>query len=509
VLAEAYRSTLATGERDQAAFAVPTDVAVSEDLSALVPVLRAAPLERYRSIPGVEAVHPVSRLTASAGPSASVSGVTVLGVEPQALADMPLWRDDWGTSRRSLVETIRREGSVTPRGPALERAELALTVGPALVSYRAVVQEPEGSYRTFELGSADARRSTILRARLPQTAVGGRLVRLVLVPPRILERGSDGGVALRGRTTLQVRGVSLDDWIGRGGVQATGDGSTGALTLTYTITPQRTALVRPRQPTDAEPPRVAVTPALAELAGGVGGTVPLVIGDEPVEVAVGAVVDRLPGTTGDAVVADLDALRTAVDASAPGAAPVNELWLDTADGDEDAVETVLSRRPFSALDKTSRAALEEDASRDPLGHGTLLALAAAALTALVLAVWGLVLAIRSDLRDDRGDLVDLESQGATTSLLRRVVVARAGVVAAIGVVAGIVAGTLLAVLVTRVVSVTARAQRPEPPLATTMDPVILALGAAAFAVAAACLVLLATRRAFADPRGPGRIGAEE
>jgi hypothetical protein len=62
--------------------------------------------------------------------------------------------------------------------------------------------------------------------------------------------------------------------------------------------------------------------------------------------------------------------------------------------------------------------------------------------------------------------------------------------------------------VTRVVSVTARAQRPEPPLATTMDPVILALGAAAFAVAAACLVLLATRRAFADPRGPGRIGAE-
>jgi hypothetical protein len=278
--------------------------------------------------------------------------------------------------------------------------------------------------------------------------------------------------------------------------------------LTYTITPQRTALVRPRQPTDAEPPRVAVTPALAELAGGVGGTVPLVIGDEPVEVAVGAVVDRLPGTTGDAVVADLDALRTAVDASAPGAAPVNELWLDTADGDEDAVETVLSRRPFSALDKTSRAALEEDASRDPLGHGTLLALAAAALTALVLAVWGLVLAIRSDLRDDRGDLVDLESQGATTSLLRRVVVARAGVVAAIGVVAGIVAGTLLAVLVTRVVSVTARAQRPEPPLATTMDPVILALGAAAFAVAAACLVLLATRRAFADPRGPGRIGAE-
>jgi hypothetical protein len=64
------------------------------------------------------------------------------------------------------------------------------------------------------------------------------------------------------------------------------------------------------------------------------------------------------------------------------------------------------------------------------------------------------------------------------------------------------------VLVTRVVSVTARAEQPEPPLVTTVDPLVLVLGGAAFAVAAACFVLLTTRRAFSDPRGPGRIGAE-
>jgi len=506
-LAEAYRSTLATGERDQAAFAVPADIVVREDLSALVPVLQAAPLERYEAIPGVESVHPVVRLTASAGPASSVSGVTVLGVPPAALESMPLWRSDWGASRRSLVETVAPDGPTALRGPTLDARDLTLTVGPGLVSFRAVVEGRDGSFHSVELGSSAARRSRVLRATLPPAVRGGRLVELVLVPPRIIERGSDEGVALRGTATIGATGVSLRGWIGRGGVTVTDDRS-GRLGLRYAITPQHAAVVRPRQPTDDAPPRVAVTPELGALAGGVGGTLPLLVGNEPVDVEVGAVVDRIPGTTGDAVVASLDALETAVDTSAPGAAPVSELWLDAAKGDDGRVAAVLARRPFGALQVDSRAALEADASRDPLGHGTLLALGAAALAALALAVWGLVLAIRADLRDDRGDLVDLEAQGATPRLLRRVVAARAGVVAAMGVIAGVLAGALLAVLVTRVVSVTARAEQPEPPLVTTVDPSILLLAGAAFAAAAVTLVLLTTRRAFADPRGPGRIGAE-
>ena len=191
----------------------------------------------------------------------------------------------------------------------------------------------------------------------------------------------------------------------------------------------------------------------------------------------------------------------------PGAAPLNELWLAVADGKEAQVASALSQRPFAVLEKRSRSALEEDARHDPLGHGTLLALGAAALAALVLAVWGLVLAIRADLRDDRGELVDLEAQGATPSLLRRVVTARATIVAVVGVLGGIVGGVLLARLVTRVVSVTARATTPEPPLVTTVSPAVLLVAGAVFAVCAAVLVLWTTRRAFSEPRGPGRIGA--
>ena len=508
LLAEAYRSTLATGERDRAAYAVPADIVVREDLRTLVPVLRAAPLSRYASIPGVEAAYPVVRSAASAGPAASISGVTVIGVPGEALRAMPLWRDEWGMSQRGLAAAVEPHGSTRSQGVALPGPTLRLVVGPSALSYRATVEDRDGSFRVVELGAADTHRATVLRAPLPGAARGGRLVALGLVPPRIIERGSDAGVALQGTTTVRLLGASLAGWLGENGVTIHRRSRRGALDFDYAVTPQRAARLRVRQPTDDAPPAVAVTPDLADLAGGVGGMLPLRIGGEQVPVRVAVVVDRVPGTTGAAVLADFGALSTAVNAASPGGADVSELWLEAAPGRQADVAATLARPPFTALATTSRAALERDARKDPLGHGTLLALAAAALAALALAAAGLVLAIRADLRDDRGELTDLEAQGATPGLLRRVVAARAALVGLVGAAAGVLAGVALAFIVTRVVSVTARADVPEPPLATTIDAWTVAGAAALFALAAVGLVLLTTRRAFADPRGPGRVGGE-
>ena len=44
LFAETYRATLVRGQHDQAAFAVPRDLVVSEDLTKLVTVTDAAPL---------------------------------------------------------------------------------------------------------------------------------------------------------------------------------------------------------------------------------------------------------------------------------------------------------------------------------------------------------------------------------------------------------------------------------------------------------------------------------
>ena len=159
-------------------------------------------------------------------------------------------------------------------------------------------------------------------------------------------------------------------------------------------------------------------------------------------------------------------------------------------------------RRSGSLDATARADVEAEARRDPLARGTLLALIGTAAVALLLAALGLTLAVRADLRDDTGEHFDLEAQGASPAFLRRVVRARAATVSAVGLAGGLVTGLALLLLVTRVVTVTARGADAEPPLAVVVEPALIVVGVVGFAVVAALLVGGATRRAFADERGP-------
>ncbi len=292
----------------------------------------------------------------------------------------------------------------------------------------------------------------------------------------------------------------LQTWIGVDGVEVSP--ARAGVDLDYVLTPQRIARVRPRQPTDETPPSVVVSPRLAQLVGGVGGLLPVRIGGSIVPLRVAGVIDRFPSSEDEVVVGDRTALRTAINAVAPGAARENELWLDVATDRRVEVAARLARSPFRALTTVSRADLEEDARRDPLAHGTLIALAAAALVALVLAAIGLALAVRSDVRDDRGELYDLEAQGASPSLLRRVVRFRALVLSVVGLLAGGLVGLALLGLVTRVVSVTARGNVAEPPLVAAVDPLVILVAVAGYGLLAALLVGTTTRRSFAGSRGP-------
>ena len=55
---------------------------------------------------------------------------------------------------------------------------------------------------------------------------------------------------------------------------------------------------------------------------------------------------------------------------------------------------------------------------DPLARGALFTLAGTAAVALLLALLGLLLAVVGDVRDERGELFDLEAQGAAPSTVR-------------------------------------------------------------------------------------------
>ena len=405
------------------------------------------------------------------------------------------WRDsDADASRSELARRID-----VPSTLAGVRLSKGLTVlrGRTLggnVHVFAEIEGPDGRFFRVRLGD-----------EIPEAARGGRLAGIVLEPAtRLQDRGADAGQALKGSVWVQLPDLpdAFEGWIGVGGAKLQGE------TIHYTLTNAVTTRIRPRQLVDRKPLPVLVTPRLAAAADA-GGLLPLQLAGERLTVRVVGTVRRFPGVDGQAVVGDAEALEGAVNLERPGAARMNEVWLRLRDpARAGAVDRALAAKPFNVLEVESRRALEADAGRDPIAHGTLLALAVAAVVALGLALAGILLTVLGDLRDERGELFDLEAQGASPSLLRRIVRTRALVVAAAGLVAGALTGVALAAVVTDLVGLTARATAAEPPLVLEVD-VLVVLGAAAlYVLAAVVLVVLATRRAFSAP-APGRAEALE
>jgi ABC-type antimicrobial peptide transport system permease subunit len=120
----------------------------------------------------------------------------------------------------------------------------------------------------------------------------------------------------------------------------------------------------------------------------------------------------------------------------------------------------------------------------------------AAVTALVLALVGLGLGVVSERRDEAADLFDLEAQGLAPASLRRQLRLRALVVAAGGVVGGVLTALVLSLLVVGFVELTANAGVPNPPLVLAVDWPVVLLAALAAALLAAAVVAVITSRAF-------------
>ncbi len=484
--AESYRSTLRQAERDQAAFLVPRDYVLREDLTRLIPLQDAAALARA---PGDAA--PVLRLTGGVGRLEGETGITLLGLPPATLPQLHGWRGGWSAaSREELARKLQAAGGL--RG--LRLPAVLLVTAPTPVRLAAQVALARGRFAREELGVVVGTQRLRLR--------GGTLVGLELKSAtKLQERGADAGRAERGALVVSVEGRpgALAEWVGVGGATLSGR------SVSYTLTGQEVTRIRPRVPSDAEPVPVLATPRLAAAAGA-NGLLPLQVGGERVVVRVAATVRRFPGVLGQAVVGDVSALLTLLNAERPGAARVNELWIGGTGPD---VAHALASPPYDVLGVSSRSALEVDAARDPIAHGTLFALVAAALVALLLALAGILLTVLGDLRDERGELFDLEAEGASPALLRRVVRTRAAIVAGAGLGAGAATGLVLGAAVTDLVGLTARAIAPEPPLRLAVDPLVVAVAVAAYALAAATLVALATRRAFPLDRVPRRVEALE
>ena len=198
LFAESYRATLSQGERDQAAYAVPRDFLVREDLTRLIPVLDAARSNGSGRSVGVE-VDPVLRLTGGVSRLEGESGVTVLGVPPASLPRLDGWRDDFGDSPAELASRIERDDAL--RGTALPDGldELVADVeGGANV---AVVAQLADSARPVSPPRARAHR------RHPARAGAARRPRRT--PRRARARARDAGCRSEARTPgRRSRGAS-------------------------------------------------------------------------------------------------------------------------------------------------------------------------------------------------------------------------------------------------------------------------------------------------------------
>jgi hypothetical protein len=218
---------------------------------------------------------------------------------------------------------------------------------------------------------------------------------------------------------------------------------------------------------------------------------------------VAAAARRFPGIpeseTSDVVVADRATLETALNASTPGSGFPTELWLDVPGSRWAAVEARLRRPPFTALAVSSRSRLEASLRGEPVARAALAMLETAALTAVLLALLGLVLGVVAERHDEAAELFDLEAQGLPPASLRRQLRLRASMAGVAGAAGGLVTGLALSLLVVRFVELTANATSPEPPLRLSVDWLVIGLSTVAAALIAVVLVGQATRRSFREP----------
>jgi hypothetical protein len=487
LFAVAYRATLIRGQHDEAAYAVPASFVLSEDLRQLVPVLHGAPQSSYPS--------PPTQVLRLSGNVPSGATYTFLGVPSHAIPSVGGWRSDFSSqSRSTLAARIAPRGDATLRTLALppgRELTLPVTAQGDDVGVEAIFRSPLGDYQPVSLGHTRSGHTVVLRGRTPFRHATLAQLKLDLLGN--LHGSANGGTGIQPSAkgvlslgTPRVNGKAISrafaGWAGTGGVS-------GAETrIGYLITPDRTAIYRPAQPTDGNLLPVLATPGVAAEANA-HGVVPLQIEGEQVAAHVVGVIKHFPSVNGDAVIADEVTASTLLNTRSPALGTVDELWLNA----PPETAATLARPPFTQMTVTSRAAQLAKLQSDPLARGALLTLAGTAAVALLLALVGLLLSVVGDVRDERGELFDLEAQGAAPATIRAHLRLRALLIAVFGIVGGLILGAVLSSLVVSLVSVTASAAKPEPPLRLVLDAPLLAAAAAAYVVVATLLVMFATR----------------
>jgi hypothetical protein len=487
VFAAGWSASLRQGIEDAAAYRSGLDLRVSELGTGLSISESVVPVERYAALGDDLHLVPAYRGTVT---NQAGGTLDILGLPPEELPALPGWRDDFSsTPMADMAAAMAMEtppGGWTTAGHRLDASdpnlELRFRYEGRPLRLDAVVATDAGDQTTIRMGDVDESMTSI-SAPLPPAARGGLLTALVFRNPGLVA-GSGHQDELR-RATVTFEGLDGLD-----------DGQPHDLEIFTTAA----EIIRAPQVSDGVRLPAIVSPDVAATADA-GGLLDVNVATEStIPLRIVGVADWMPTIVDEEprfIVVPRDPFLVALASAVPGAGRPSEMWIGLPDPTrEPTVRAALDDDPFRFPVVTARSDLVADRAGDPLARAIVWTLVVAALAGLALSVGGLILGTVTDLRDERGELADLEAQGVTPSDLRWHALARTGWLALGGTLAGVVVGLVLTVVVTRALALTAEGLAPIPPLAV----VIPWLTILAIAVGVLALVLgsawVLTRRSY-------------
>lgn len=496
VFGQTYATTLRQGAADQAAFAAGMDLRV-QGLGAEAPfALFVVPQLEAGTVGSDVEMEPMIR---QPGRTATGNAFTLVGFDGTAIDRLKGWRGDLSpTDPTALGTAIHLDGAwelpghVLPGEPTEVAVEVDYSGDP--IELLAVVEDPVGAVQFVEVGTLAPGRQVLRAALEPAFPVE------VLVPGhpivwRVL------GLIVRNGGDAGENGPNA-------GRRQTGDLTVRAMPELFAPTSPQHVEVSGLSPVLLRPPARTdglVLPAIVgpELARDVdaSGVIDLTIGEHlRLRVRPVGTTTRFPSIPdpGPVVVVDYAPLRLAINAQEPGAGQPNQVLLGTpSDARTAEVVTALQQGLFPRLVIASRPEIEAERSNDPFAIGVVWGLIVGAIAGLLLSLVGVLLATASELRDERGELWELEAQGTTPGALVRLVVLRTISMCALGTITGIAMGVALGWFVATSVGVGAEGGIPDPPLRLVAPWELIAAAAATLLLVIGGAAYLLTRRHFA------------
>lgn len=495
VFGQTYAATLRRGAADQAAFATGLDVRVQTLAAEGRFATYVLPLLRQGAVGSDVEVRPMLR---APGESATKRTFVLAGIDATAIGELEGWRPDFSaTDPAALGAAIRLEGDWRLAGHDLPAGvrEVSIDIQYAgdPIRLALVVEQSDGGVRYVPMQELAPGRQTMTAtlfderelATLPANEPTGWRVLGILALNGGPASGGGPEQGQRQEGDATIRG--LDDLIDP------------ATPVHLVVSGAGNQLVRPPARSDD-----LVLPALvgADLAADVdaSGVLDVLVGSSlQLRLRPAGVINRFPTIVdpGSVVVVDLAPLLLAMNAHDPGTGVPNQVLLGTpSDARTAEVVDALGRDPFPQLIVQSRPATESQRANDPFAIGLVWGLAIGAVAGLLLSLVGVLLATTAELRDERGELWELEAQGTTPRALTWLVVLRTVAMCTFGSVTGVLVGVGLGWFVASSVGVGGEGGVPVPPLVLVAPWLLVVAIALTLLAVIGLAVYVLTRRHF-------------